>query len=47
MDKLEVSFGTDVKQGVRNIKRLEAGRLKHDNDQTHRETCPLSDFGID
>jgi hypothetical protein len=58
IDKLGVSFGSNVKQGVRNIKRLEADRLEHDNDQAHRETSPHietkndisdddSDFGID
>jgi hypothetical protein len=58
IDKLGVSFGSNVKQGIRNIKRLEADRLEHDNDQAHRETSPHiesendisdddSDFGID
>jgi hypothetical protein len=41
IDKLGVSFGTDVKQEVRNIKRLEASRLEQDIDQTHREACCL------
>jgi hypothetical protein len=41
IDKLGVSFGTDVKQEVRNIKRLEASMLEQDIDQTHREASCL------
>jgi hypothetical protein len=41
IDKLRVSFGIDVKQGVRNIKRLQASRLEQDIDQTHKETSRL------
>jgi hypothetical protein len=43
IDKLGVSFGSDVKQCIRNIKRLEADRLEQDADQTHKQRSPCID----